>query len=59
MRISSKFTFIIGMLALLFSGVSILLNHPGFALKIINFSFFVLLLATIQYIWETKIKNER
>lgn len=42
---------------IIFSGASILLGHPGFALKLMIFAFWILSLATAQYIWE--VKNER
>ena len=57
-NIKSEFIFAIGLFILISSAVSLILNHQGFAQKIINAAFWIFTLATIKYIWET-IKNEK
>lgn len=51
---SAKLIFILGLFLLLLSGLSIATNHHGFALRLISLSFWIFLVATIIYIWETR-----
>lgn len=44
-------------LMILLSGVSILLNHQGFALKLFIISFWILVLGTALYIIDLKNEN--
>lgn len=52
--ISNKHIFLLGLAVLCLSGLSILLDHPGFALRLITYAFWILSLATAQYIREVK-----
>lgn len=57
MRLSSKYIFILGLILVSLSGTSILFNHQGFALRLLIYAFWILVLATAYYIWE--IENEK
>ena len=50
----SKYAYLLSLVMLFFGGLAIALNHHGFALKIIAYSFWTFCLGTILYIWEIK-----
>lgn len=56
MRVSSRYIFSVSILIILLAGVSILLQHQGFALKLFIISFWMLVLGVILYVVE--LKNE-
>lgn len=56
---SAKLIFLLGLLLLLLSGLSIATNHHGFALRLITYAFWILCLATTQYIWESRINDKK
>lgn len=53
----SKFIFILGIIIVIFSGLSIITNHQGFALRLLNLSFWIFVGGVIIYLMET-IKDE-
>lgn len=57
MKLLSKHIFLIGLFFVLLSGLFILLNHSGFALRFLGFSFWIMAGGTLLYILE--LKNER
>lgn len=57
MKLSSKNIFLIGLFFLLLGGLSIVLNHSGFALRLLGLSFWMIAVGWIFYIFE--IRNER
>ncbi len=57
MRISSKDIFLVGLFFVLLSGLFIILNHPGFALRLLGLSFWIMAGGTLLYILE--LKNDR
>lgn len=53
MKFKSEFIFAIGLFVLILSAISLILNHQGFALRLLYISFWILTLATVCYLWET------
>lgn len=54
MKFSSKTAFQIFILVTLCSGLLITFDHKGFATKLLNVNFFVLLVGVVSYIKEAK-----
>lgn len=54
MKLSSKPIFMVCLFLLGLSGISLILDHPGFALRLETIAFWILCLAIAYYIWETK-----
>ena len=52
MKLTSKPIFTAGITLLVFSGISIILNHQGFALRLIIYAYWILCLAAVHYLWE-------
>jgi len=57
MKLTSKYVFLASVLMILLSGLSIFLNHQGFALKLFIISFWILVLGTVFYIIDLKNEN--
>ncbi len=53
----SKSPFTLTLILLILSGISLILNHSGFALRLLNLTFWIAAASTILYIWEAR-KNE-
>lgn len=52
-----KILFFLGIALLILSGVSIILNHLGFAQRILTFTFWILLGGLIPYLSEIKYES--
>lgn len=57
MKLRSQNVFLLALLIILSSGVSLILHHPGFALRLMIISFWILAAGTLIYILE--LKNEK
>lgn len=53
----SRNIFAAGLIILMFSGLSIVTHHQGFALRLLNLSFWIFVVGVIIYLMET-IKDE-
>lgn len=49
-----KNIFFISIVLLILSGISIISNHHGFALRIFILNFWLLFIGTFKYIWESR-----
>lgn len=50
----TKLIYLLSLMMFSFGGLAIALNHHGFALKVITYSFWTFCLGTFLYIWEVK-----
>lgn len=57
MRLESKYFFLIFLIAILVTGFFIITKHLGLASKIIDFSFWTLVIATFFYIREVRLNR--
>lgn len=53
MRLLSQWIFTFGLILTVISGLALVTNHQGFALRIFNLNFWLLSSGVVLYLWET------
>ena len=54
LKITSKHLFLLTLLLIIFATLLLITNHPGLFLNLINYTFGILLVATLKYFFEVE-----